>query len=38
MTAGGKLKVRYNKNNGQFTDVWLIGPAQYVFKGDMDVS
>jgi len=38
ITAGGKLKVRYNNNAGQFTDIWLIGPAQYVFKGDMDVS
>lgn len=35
---GGKLVVRFNYNgNMDFTDIELIGPAQFVFKGEMDV-
>lgn len=33
-TIGGMLAVKLNnKGNNQFEDIWLMGPAQYVFKG-----
>ena len=33
-TLGGNLQVKFNaKPNGAFTDVWLCGPAEFVFKG-----
>jgi diaminopimelate epimerase len=33
---GGDLEVRYKRNDYQFTDVWLKGPAQLVYEGDID--
>lgn len=34
-TLGGDLTVSFNKkNNQQFTDIWLEGPATFVFKGE----
>jgi diaminopimelate epimerase len=37
-TLGGKLKVKFhNHNNAAFTDVWLEGPATFVFKGDIEI-
>lgn len=30
---GGALEVRFNVENGIYNNVWLIGPAVYVFKG-----
>ncbi|MAZ37218.1 MAG: diaminopimelate epimerase [Crocinitomicaceae bacterium] len=34
--VGGELEVSYEKNaNGEFTNIWLKGPAQQVFKGQM---
>jgi diaminopimelate epimerase len=33
-TKGGSLKVKFTPdNNGGFTDIWLCGPATYVFEG-----
>lgn len=32
-TKGGKLQVRFQRHNDQFTDIWLTGPAVHVFDG-----
>ncbi|MCA6074367.1 diaminopimelate epimerase [Fulvivirga sedimenti] len=38
-TKGGKLEVAFNENTDQtFTDVYLIGPAQHVFSGKVDLA
>lgn len=34
---GGDLKVAFNRSDSGFTDVWLIGPAVEVFKGELNV-
>jgi diaminopimelate epimerase len=37
-TLGGNLKVTFNKHsNNSFTDVWLEGPATFVFKGGISI-
>lgn len=38
-TPGGALKVSfmYHQNEKRFTDVWLQGPATFVFKGAVDI-
>ncbi|OFX21418.1 MAG: diaminopimelate epimerase [Bacteroidetes bacterium GWA2_31_9b] len=37
-TLGGKLNVRFKKvSNNHFTDIWLTGPAEFVFKGEIDI-
>ena len=37
-TLGGNLKVKFNAHtNGTFTDVWLCGPAEFVFKGQIEL-
>lgn len=35
-TPGGKLKVKYQKNNSA-VNVWLCGPATLVFEGSIDI-
>ena len=35
---GGKLEVSFNKNNEKFTDVFLKGPAEFIFKGEISIS
>ncbi len=32
---GGKLQVCFDVENGVYKNVWLIGPAKFVFKGDI---
>ncbi|HJR99722.1 MAG TPA: diaminopimelate epimerase [Flavobacterium sp.] len=34
---GGSLEVSFNEKNGKFTDVFLIGPAKFVFKGEIEI-
>lgn len=34
---GGDLKVRFEQNGTNFTNVWLEGPAVQVFKGEIEV-
>lgn len=35
-TLGGPLKVTFNVNDSSYTNIWLIGPAQQVFKGEIE--
>jgi diaminopimelate epimerase len=37
VTIGGKLNVRFTYNNGHFNNVWLTGPAKFVYKGLVEV-
>jgi len=34
---GGALKVYFKRDNGVFRDLWLEGPATFVFKGDIEI-
>ena len=34
---GGKLKVNFEENNGNYTKVFLIGPATFVFEGKLAI-
>ncbi|TAF56554.1 MAG: diaminopimelate epimerase [Sphingobacteriia bacterium] len=38
-TLGGPLQVRFNRTSDQdFSDIWLSGPAQFVFQGTINFS
>ncbi len=34
---GGDLAVSFKEHDGKFTDVFLIGPAKFVFKGEIEI-
>lgn len=34
---GGDLEVSFKEENGKFTSVYLIGPAKFVFKGEIEI-
>ena len=36
-TKGGQLEVRFSASGGQFRNIWLCGPATYVFKGQFKI-
>ncbi|MFM9986310.1 MAG: diaminopimelate epimerase, partial [Flavobacteriales bacterium] len=37
-TRGGKLEVTFrNLGNGEFEDVWLKGPANFVYEGELEI-
>ncbi|WP_400079479.1 diaminopimelate epimerase [Winogradskyella sp. R77965] len=35
-TPGGQLKVTFSSDDRGYNDIWLIGPAQQVFKGEIE--
>lgn len=35
---GGNLLVRYETDGQNFSDIWLCGPAEYVFQGEVEVK
>jgi diaminopimelate epimerase len=37
-TRGGPLKVSFKQDGDLFTDIWLEGPATFVFKGEIEVG
>lgn len=37
MTRGGKLRVSFVKEENTFSNIWLEGPATYVFKGEIEI-
>jgi diaminopimelate epimerase len=36
-TPGGKLSVEFRKDGDRISDIWLSGPATFVFEGSIDV-
>jgi diaminopimelate epimerase len=38
VTKGGELYVSFDYNQGTFTNVWLKGPATFVYKGEIDLE
>ncbi len=36
-TPGGRLEVKFNKEGNFFTEIWLCGPANYVYKGEIKI-
>lgn len=35
---GGELSIRFHSENGQFTNIFLEGPAKFVFEGTIEIS
>ena len=36
-TLGGTLTVSFRQHEGNFTDIWLKGPAEFVFRGELNL-
>ena len=36
-TKGGTLNVKFKEKNRSFSDIWLTGPAKFVFKGQIEL-
>ncbi len=36
-TKGGMLKVSFIRQNNKYEDIWLTGPADFVFEGEIDI-
>jgi diaminopimelate epimerase len=36
-TRGGNLEVKFEKNGSGYKNIWLIGPAQLVYKGEIEL-
>lgn len=36
-TCGGELAVHFKRSGNSFNDIWLEGPATFVFKGDFEI-
>jgi diaminopimelate epimerase len=36
-TPGGSLNVHYHRRNGGFDEIWLEGPAKFVFQGEVTI-
>ena len=34
---GGKLRIHFERNGEDFKNIWLEGPAEFIFKGSIDV-
>ena len=34
---GGNLQVSFDENDGKYTDVFLKGPAEFVFRGEIEI-
>jgi diaminopimelate epimerase len=38
-TLGGKLSVEYDRvSEGEYRNIWLIGPAEFVFEGHINLK
>lgn len=37
VARGGELKVHFEKHDGNYFNIWLEGPARFVFKGEIEV-
>ena len=35
-TEGGELKVTFDSNDNGYHNIWLVGPAEQVFKGEIE--
>ena len=36
-TPGGSLSVEFNKSDNRFSNIWLCGPANFSFKGEIEI-